>query len=90
MYKSAPYWDGFFNIVCLESEAKDIIAGESAYSYVIDEYLRIHNAEGVEVSIYGADGRCEWRMQDYDGSGIPLEPGIHIVRVGSETIKVAI
>ena len=89
-YKAAPGWDEFQWYEDTALGIDDVNEDRSIETVVNGRNLCLPGSFGAAVSVYGADGRCEWRMHDYDGSGIPLEPGIHIVRVGSATIKVAI
>lgn len=93
LYKNAPEWEGFFNIIGIESESNDVEWGDCevvAQPYVENGMIFVNNADGQELYVYGIDGTNKWHGQNYDGRGIFLNPGIYIVRIGAAAIKVEI
>ena len=84
-------WRQFVNINGESSSTDDVRAENRSMDICIDgTSLRISGADGQPLGIYGVDGRCEWQTTRYDGEAVELQPGIHVVRVGTAALKVSL
>lgn len=90
-YAKADEWGQFANINTEVSAVYDVIADSLGLEICINgTSLYVIGSEGKEVQIFGVDGRCEWQTASYGGEAVELQPGIHIVRVGDNTLKVSL
>ncbi len=94
-YQTAEPWKTFWDIqeIDMDSGLDDIIinTNKAKPDVCVDgNLMRIHNADGMSVSVYNPDGSQVWQTDSYTGDAIELHPGMHIVRVGNRAIKLAI
>lgn len=85
-------WHSFNTILPIEASKNDDISDNASKASVIinGTVLSIVDADGMSAQIFGVDGRCEWQTASYGGEAVGLQPGIHIVRVGDNTLKVSL
>lgn len=94
-YQTAEPWKTFWDIqeIDMDSGLDDITLNTNKTKpdvSVDGNLMRIHNADGMTVSVYNPDGSQVWQTDSYTGDAIELHPGMHIVRVGNRAIKLAI
>lgn len=94
-YQAAEPWKTFWDIqeIDMESGLDDITINTNKTKpdvSVDGNLMRIHNADGLTVSVYNPDGSQVWQTDSYTGDAVELLPGMHIVRVGNRAIKLAI
>lgn len=89
-YRNDNIWSRFINVNGA-SAVGDVIAETDRVKIEANGTgLNIVGAEGMSAQIFGVDGRCEWQTASYGGDAVELQPGIHIVRVGDNTLKVSL
>ena len=52
--------------------------------------LRLDNADGMPVAVYGINGKLVVRQTNYNGEIVSLQKGIYVVHVGKTTKKVVV
>jgi len=90
-YSSAEMWSNFQNIVEMEPVGiSDINAADGEVSVTVENgAIVVNGADGTAaVEVYAADGRCVYRGNDTEITG--LAHGLYIVRVGSTVSKVVL
>lgn len=68
----------------------DIVAGKASRISVSNSTITVANAEGLNVSVYTADGKAVYNAAGSSLTTIPVKRGMYIVKVGKETLKAVV
>lgn len=80
------------NVVVINFTATGIndIAAKASNISIDNNAITIANAEGLNVSVYTADGKAVYNAAGSSLTTIPVKRGMYIVKVGKETLKAVV
>lgn len=68
----------------------DVINTDRVLAVGLDEMIKVTNADGKMVNVYSADGKLACHAMGENTTLIPIKPGLYVVEVGKDKIKVVV